>query len=263
MHVLGHSFSQKRKHCKRPRDLNIRKVSFSGSSHSACSLSSSDSTASACTAIIRPQHASHAPPRLHERPFKTGGSHRPHLGGFYDDGADADEAVVSSDCDSDSYDDDDENLPHFQMEMPPHAGPADHTAHDRYEPTDYFAIQLAQRPPMPRSRWSESTIQSVQSVDAIPTPGSTFSTAASESEYGGEDHGPPVVVEMPPNFSYKRAVSAPGPTAMSPLEMAPGRRPPLRTMDSIDEFVKRGGWKRRGVVFNPEDGEDANDDLSL
>merc|ERR1712000_292578 len=58
MHVLGHSFSQKRKDSKRPRDLHIRKISFSGSTLSGCSLSSSDSTASAVTAIIpRSQHS--------------------------------------------------------------------------------------------------------------------------------------------------------------------------------------------------------------
>lgn len=258
MHVLGHSFSQKRKGSKRPRDLHIRKVSFSGSSLSGCSLSSDSttSTASACTAILRPQYAEHAPLRLHERAFKDC-SPRSHLepsASFYDDGA-----AVGSDYDSDPYEEeDDEHLPHFDMEMPPHADQPESTDYDCHEPTDYFAFQLATRPPMPRSRWSESTIQSVQSVDAIPTPGSTISTAASESEHG-EDHGPPVVVEIPPNFSYNRAMSAPGPTSMAPLTS--GRRPPLKTMDSISEFVKRGGWKRRGVVFNQEDC-DANE-LSL
>lgn len=275
MHVLGHSFSQKCRRSKRPRDLHIRKVSFSGSSLSGCSLSSSDSTASTVTAIITPtQHTAGSvsipPPRLHERAFKV--SHSPRWpqfttrgnpGGTFYHGYDDDnteEAVEEEDEDEDSGDDDDENLPPFEMQMPPHASRDDeHTGHDRHEPTDYFAFALARRPPMPRSRWSESTIQSVQSIDALPTPGSTISTAASEQ---GDDQGPPVKVEMPPNmnFSYKRAVSTPGATVNNPSATVSGyRRPPMKTMDSIDEFVKRGGWKRRGVVFRQDEVEAGQD----
>jgi hypothetical protein len=260
MHLLGHSFSQRSKRSKRPRDLHIRKVSFSGSSLSGCSLSSSGSTASACTAIIPPQYsAEHPPARLHERPYKAGQTQPPRFAPtFYDDDIDADDdydyygnyqAAVDEE-DLDSSDEDDENIPHFEMEMPPHSSPADHdTGHDRSEgSSDYFLHVLAQRPPMPRSRWSESTIQSVQTMDAVPTPGSVISTAATETAL---DQGPPVVVEMPPNFSYKRAVSTP---AATPKPAAPAsRRPPMKTMDSIDEFVKRGGWKRRGIVFHQQE----------
>ncbi|KFH47475.1 hypothetical protein ACRE_016120 [Hapsidospora chrysogenum ATCC 11550] len=282
MNVLGHSFSQKcRRSKRRPRDLHIRKVSFSGSSLSGCSLSSSDSTASAMTAIITPtQHTtvsgsgSIPPPRLHERAFKVSHSpQRPQFttrssnpgGTFYHDDDDDTEEAVEEDSEEDSGDEDDENLPRFEMQMPPHASRGDeHGGHDRHEPTDYFAFALARRPPMPRSRWSESTIQSVQSIDALPTPGSTISTAASEQD---ENQGPPVKVEMPPNmnFSYKRAVSTPGATVSNPSATVSGyRRPPMKTMDSIDEFVKRGGWKRRGVVFREDEVETGLDaDLCL
>jgi hypothetical protein len=228
------------------------------------------------TAIITPtQHTAGSssgsipPRRLHERAFKV--SHSPQrpqfttrsskLGGtFYHDDDDDDDAEEAVEEDEEySGDEDDENLPRFEMQMPPHASRDDeHTGHDRHEPRDYFAFALARRPTMPRSRWSESTIQSVQSIDALPTPGSTISTAASEQ---GEDHSPPVKVEMPPNmnFSYKRVVSTPGAT-VSPSASGSGyRRPPMKTMDSIDEFVKRGGWKRRGVVFRQDEVEAGQD----
>lgn len=266
MHVLGHSFSQRCKRSKRPRDLHIRKVSFSGSSLSGCSLSSSDSTASARTAIIPPQYAEHAPARLHERAYKAGQKQPPRLAPaypstFYDDDIDADDDDYGyfgdATLEEDSSDEDDENLPHFEMEMPPHASSMDHdTGHDRYEDSgDYFFMTLAKRPAMPRSRWSESTIQSVQTIDALPTPGSVISTAITETAF---DQGPPVVIEMPPNFSYKRAVSTPAATS-KPVSTA-SRRPPMKTMDSIDEFVKRGGWKRKGIVFQQEE-VDPNSDM--
>lgn len=238
MHVLGHSFCEKRKHTKRPRDLHIRKVSFSGSSLSGCSLSSSDSTLSAVT-VIQPQHADYAPRRLHERALLASPSRRRQPQSFFDD---ADSLAVGSD-EEDEDEGDDVDLDQFVMEMPPQTPEDDHSGHDRLqEPTDYFHFHLSKRPSLPRSRWSESTIQSVQTIEAMPTPGASFSTVATESH---EDQGPPVVVEMPPNFSYKRAVSTPAATNM--------QRPPMKRLDSIDEFVKRGGWKRRGIVFHQEE----------
>jgi hypothetical protein len=239
MHVLGHSFCEKRKHTKRPRDLHIRKVSFSGSSLSGCSLSSSDSTASAVTAIIQPQHADHAPRRLHERALLASPSRRDHPRSFFDD---ADSVVVDSEDEDDG--DDDVDMDQFVMEMPPQTPEENHTGHDRQqEPmVDYFHFHLTKRPSLPRSRWSESTIQSVQTIESMPTPGASFSTATTDAQ---EEQGPPVKVEMPPNFSYKRAVSTPAATN--------AQRPPMKRLDSIEEFVKRGGWKRRGIVFNQEE----------
>lgn len=240
MHVLGHSFCEKRKNTTRPRDLHIRKVSFSGSSVSGCSLSSSDSTASAVTAILQPQHADYAPRRLHERAILASPSKRDQPGSFFDD---SDSIAVDSDGE-DEGGDDDVDMDQFVMEMPPHTPEDDHSSHDRQqEPSmDYFHFHLTKRPALPRSRWSESTISSIQTIEAMPTPGASFSTIATETQ---EDQGPPVLVELPPNFSYKRAVSTPAATK--------SQRPPMKHLDSIEEFIKRGGWKRRGIVFQQEE----------
>merc|ERR1712000_462406 len=223
MHVLGHSFSQKRKDSKRPRDLHIRKISFSGSTLSGCSLSSSDSTASAVTAIIpRSQHSGNvyqtAPPRLHERPFKqTLSPQQPTY----------DVAVEEGDDDVDPN--------QFVMEMPPHASPAEDACSTDATPdaaTDYFFFrQQTQRPAM-QSRWSESTIQTVRTMEDLSTP------AAEE-----EDDENRMSVMDTPIFSYKRAVSTP----------AAIQRPTMKKLNSVEDFVKRGGWKRRGIVFRQEE----------
>merc|ERR1712000_96257 len=221
MHVLGHSFSQKRKDSKRPRDLHIRKISFSGSTLSGCSLSSSDSTASAVTAIIpRSQHSGNvyqtAPPWLHERPFKqTLSPQQP----TYD--------VAVEDSDADSFDDteeegdDDVDLNQFVMEMPPHASPAEDACSTDATPdaaTDYFFFrQQAQRPAM-QSRWSESTIQTVRTMEDLSTP------AAEE-----EDDENRMSVMDTPIFSYKRAVSTP----------AAIQRPTMKKLNSV-EALSRG-----------------------
>lgn len=229
MHFPGHSFAQKRKSTKRPRDLHIRKVSFSGSSLSGSSLSSSCSTASACTAIpynsvtspYRRESTQESPisppPRLHERPFKE---RKPPATFYFGD---------------DEVDEDDDEDKHvvevegtqFHMELPPHTSPMDHHAQ---EPTDYFWGYVKSRPAMPRSRWSESTIQSVEQHDSRP-----------DSMH--DDYAVETVVVEPPNFSYKRNTV----TAEST------RRPPMRAMDSVEELVKKGGWKRRGVVFDQQE----------
>lgn len=274
MHLLGHSFSQKRGGCKRPRDLHIRKVSFSGSSASGCSLSSSDSTLSACTAFTPPQHADHAPPRLHDRPLKAKKPCRIYLDSmtfddtmeFYDDDIDADDdddvySVAISDGEE-SEGDDGLSIRHFDMEMPPNPQETHHHHHhngqedqqEEEEEVDYFALQLSRRPPMPRSRWSESTIQSVQSLSHVPTtPGSSVSTAATEQDLEDLEDLSPVVTETPLSFSHgKRAISTPNPATPDMPGVRSGR-PPLRTMDSVEDFVKRGGWKRRGIVFQQAD----------
>lgn len=239
MHVLGHSFCEKRKSTKRPRDLHIRKVSFSGSSLSGCSLSSSDSTASAVTAILQPQHADHAPRRLHERAMISSPSRRDQPRSFFDD---ADSIAVGSDDEDEEDGDDDVDMDQFVMEMPPHTPEADHSGDSQQEPMmDYFHFHLTKRPSLPRSRWSESTISSIQTIEAMPTPGASFSTIATEQE----DERTSMLMEMPPNFSYKRAVSTPAATN--------NKRPPMKHLDSIEEFVKRGGWKRRGIVFQQEE----------
>ncbi|KAH7316734.1 hypothetical protein B0I35DRAFT_433872 [Stachybotrys elegans] len=239
MHVLGGGFSQRRKSSKRPRDLHIRKVSFSGSSLS--SLASNDSSASSRTfgghshadsAIaldplqLHPTFSA-APPRLSERPYiknRPAASPRwEEAVSYFDDDSTDDE---SYDDESELADDDDQSQEHHHHHqqggdmLPPHASPADHAQLDTQQPQDYFLQQLAKRPPMPRSRWSESTVHSIESLAST----STLAT--------------PVPVAGIPNFSYKRA--------------AVTRRPTLKT-DPADDFMKRGGWKRRGIVFQNDE----------
>lgn len=248
MHVLGASFSQRRKSSKRPRDLDIRKVSLSGSSlASACSFSSTASTTSTGTfgqrstdsaVAFDPLHLHPtygvAPPRLSERPYasKYRSSRSPRweeaVSYFDDDSSDDEE-------EEDSYDDtDDDTLTEEDMSdggvvigedkerfMPPHASPLDHAELDGSPPQDYFLRQLAKRPPMPRSQWSESTVH-------------TVGTLESESSVAT-----PVQLVGIPNFSYKRVTVH--------------RRPPVKMADSPDNFVKRGGWKRRGIVFHQDE----------
>lgn len=242
MHVLGsigHGFSQRRK--TTPRDLHIRKVSLSGcslASGDSFSSSSSTSTARAPNSALTTPSASSGfdplslhptfqpPPRLHDRPLiSPERTHYTPSSSFFPDDS----------SDDDSFDDrhssaDDEEYTvcraqelHFshpkEMVLPPHASPMDHSTDNRSEPQDYFMVRLAERPNMPRSRWSESTIQTLDQDDFDETPGTD------------ED----IPLEMP-NFSRKR-------------NAAPSR-PPLRSLDSLDDFIKKGGWKRRGVVFN-------------
>lgn len=305
MHVLGHSFSQKRK-CTRPRDLHIRKVSFSGSSVSDGSLSSSTSTSSAYTALPTPVHTEQqqqlaspplivspgqtmAPLRLHERAFKS--SKCPQTGRttttFYDDTAVSDDDDHSQHYSYYSYYDVDRldggvdakgsylevEGTQFHMELPPHVEHAEMdtplTGDDRnlVEPADYFYLaeqhaDSAKRTPAPRSRWSESTIQTLNEDDmtpstAMPTPmcddDDDASSSGSRSSFDDDDsededddelleelEARQVRLEVLPNFShkYQRTVSAPE-----------ARRPPMLT-DSVEDFIKRGGWKRRGIVFD-------------
>jgi hypothetical protein len=94
--------------------------------------------------------------------------------------------------------------------------PMNHTGHERDEATDYFTLQMAQqRPPIHRSHWSESTIRT---IDTTPIP--------QEREIRQTTYQ---------NFSHKRNTVP--------------KRPPAKAADSIDNFIKRGGWKRRGIVF--------------
>jgi hypothetical protein len=248
MHVFGHSFSQKRKCTKRPRDLHIRKVSFSGSSISGSSLDSS-STASACTAIPPSQYRDstttsphNPPPRLYERPFIAipDRRHTAQPATFYD-------SDVIDDVDDDM---DDELLgdvteideDQFHLELPPHTSSTDAGEDDD---DDYFYMGVTQRPQINRSRWSESTIQSTIASDmsrrtSVASIASSFHSTVDESE------GPPVLIELPPNFSNlqgPRAHSVPGAT----------KRPGMVHMDDVEAFIKKGGWKRRGIVFHGEE----------
>ncbi|KAF5658188.1 hypothetical protein FHETE_10016 [Fusarium heterosporum] len=252
MHVL-HGFGQRRK-TSRPRDLHIRKVSFSGSSlSSGCSLSSSSSstisavsTPSARTPLTsRPEvdplashPAFHAPPRLYERPFIHMDKSEPVFYG-------ADDAVVDEE---DYVEQDVAAQQPTEMALPPHVSPADVADEEGNQPRDYFFATLATRPPMPKSRWSESTIQSIQ----------TFDDDEDDSEVTQSDdedvNDAASVLEM---RRASRHASALKPVSINTTHAArPGlapKRPPMRSLDSVDNFIRRGGWKRRGIVFHKED----------
>ena len=262
MHVLGRGFSQRRKSSiKRPRDLHIRKVSFSGCSlSSGCSFSSTSSSSTSSTArthIADGHRGSHPsgvdplslhptfqpPPRLYERPFIADSQHYEQpVSTFYDSEDEEEDDVIEE---KDVIDEQP-----FEMELPPHASPSDHTGHERQEPTDYFMSALTKRPPLPRSHWSESTIQTIDSI--TPNPPSV----ATPLDDNDDDIS---VLEMPSlsrrssnftfNFSLKRNTVP--------------KRPPMKPMDSVENFIKRGGWKRRGIVFKQDDVEDKSDRSSF
>lgn len=95
---------------------------------------------------------------------------------------------------------------------------------------------------MPCSRWSDSTIQTLDFVDDI-APDETLLDEDEDEEQEEEDEKEEqpkkeeLCMDAPmPNFSRKR-ITAPS-------------RPPLRSLDSLDDFMKKSGWKRRGVIFD-------------
>jgi hypothetical protein len=83
-------------------------------------------------------------------------------------------------------------------------------------------LQQQRRPQMPRSHWSDST---VQTLDDQLTPQIVPDREIRPSRWQ--------------NFSYKRNTVP--------------KRPQMKTMDSFENFIKRGGWKRRGIVFEQDD----------
>ncbi|KAL4723448.1 hypothetical protein ACLX1H_009945 [Fusarium chlamydosporum] len=248
MHVL-HGFGQRRK-SSRPRDLHIRKVSFSGSSlSSGCSLSSSSSStisalstpAARTPTASRPEidplashPAFHAPPRLYERPFKRIDETEPVFYG-------SEEAVVDEE---DLVEQDVAAQQPTEMALPPHVSPMDVADEQGNQPKDYFFTTLSTRPPMPKSRWSESTIQSVQTFDDDDEEDDSEVTQSEDSE---DENDNVSVLEM---RRISRHASTLKPAARPGL--AP-KRPPMRSLDSVDNFMRRGGWKRRGIVFHKED----------
>ncbi|QPC79744.1 hypothetical protein HYE68_010496 [Fusarium pseudograminearum] len=262
MHVL-HGFGQRRK-SSRPRDLHIRKVSFSGSSlSSGCSLSSSSSStisalstpAARTPTASRPEMdplashpAFHAPPRLYERPFKRMDNHEPVFYG-------TEEAVIDEE---EFVEQDIAAQQPTEMALPPHASPMDAADEQSNEPKDYFFTTLSARPPVPKSRWSESTIQSIQTFDDEEEDDSEV-TQSEDSEDEGDNVS---VLEM---RRLSRHASALKPASINATYTArPGlapKRPPMRSLDSVDNFIRRGGWKRRGIVFHKEDLENARSEL--
>ncbi|KAK1963177.1 hypothetical protein LY78DRAFT_210215 [Colletotrichum sublineola] len=112
------------------------------------------------------------------------------------------------------------------------------------EGDDYFLFKVQQhiaatRPQLPRSHWSESTIN-------------TMASTAEEDDDDSSENGSIVNDERPvresqwQNFSHKR---------LSPPN---ARRPQMKSLDSVEDFIKRGGWKRKGIVFQQEGSRSSN-----
>jgi hypothetical protein len=119
------------------------------------------------------------------------------------------------------------------------------------EVADYFLVQ--RRPALPRSHWSASTIQTA-TTDLTPTPQpqvehrefrETRSMEAERTERTTERESVEERQLRPlthyPNFSVKRST-------------VPPKRPALKAVDDVENFMKRGGWKRRGIVFQQDSG---------
>ncbi|KAL6866757.1 hypothetical protein J3F83DRAFT_741031 [Trichoderma novae-zelandiae] len=249
MHLFG-GLGQRRG--SKPRDLHIRKVSFSGcslastSDRSFSSDSSTTSTIRGLTPRLAPNSgtsatfdgfsihsASQPPKRLHDRPFILTNQHHYDSAPSFYDSEDAD----SSDLEASErdFDGEDEDQTQFVMELP-HASPVNDRDYEGDEPRDYFFMHINNRPSLPRSRWSESTIASVESLDDL-TPITSMSEPASSSAKA--------------DAQQAEAAGASTPHCVTSNNVP--KRPTFRTVDSFEDYVKRGGWKRRGVVFHRDD----------
>ncbi|KKP03705.1 hypothetical protein THAR02_04157 [Trichoderma harzianum] len=237
----------------KPRELHIRKVSFSGCSLASTSdrSFSSDSSTSTIRAITPSlatsvgtassfdgfsiHSASQPPKRLHDRPYiMTNQQHYESAPAFYDS-----EDAESSDMEASErdFDGEDEDLPQFTMELP-HASPVNHHDYESGdEPRDYFFQYINKRPSLPRSRWSESTIESVDSLDDM-TPVTSMSEPVSSNTMVDAEEA--------------EAAGESTPSTITSITTAP-KRPTFKTVDSFEDYVKRGGWKRRGIVFNRDE----------
>ncbi|KAL7925773.1 hypothetical protein ACQKWADRAFT_200256 [Trichoderma austrokoningii] len=247
-------FSLGQRRGSKPRDLHIRKISFSGCSLSGASDQSFSSDSSSSTIRAHSPrlaistgtassfdglsiHSSYPPKRLHDRPFILS-DRQPFESAptFYDS-----EDAESSDLEASErdFDGEDEDQTQFTMELP-HASPVsshDYDASD--EPRDYFFTHITSRPrPANQSRWSDSTIAStIASLDDL-TPVSSMSEPASAAIADAEE-----------------ADAAGASTTASSISIAAPvpKRPTYKPVDSFEDYVRRGGWKRRGIVFNRED----------
>lgn len=113
-------------------------------------------------------------------------------------------------------------------------------------------LELPARPTFERSRWSESTISSMSySSEGEQDEDEDEDDVSEEEDEDQTPTGEPVIQfqfderEVAPswqNFSLKRNTVA-----------VPRRRPAAGTGNALDDYVKRGGWKRRGIVFQNSD----------
>ncbi|PHH84345.1 hypothetical protein CDD83_2081 [Cordyceps sp. RAO-2017] len=262
MHVLGRGFSQRRKTPK-PRDLHIRKVSFSG-----CSLSSGSSFSSSPSTSVASSSSSLSPPSTASTARAPSSSRSP-AAGFVDPLAShptftppprlCDRPLLTS--------------PERQRFDEPTTFFLEEDETPVFDDDDTPAAAPAKRPALPRSRWSDSTVATVESImshadsdmddaeehdEASTTWDDSDSASATDSDSDSDDgdddidwhyylQQPPDGHQSMPNFSYKRETVA--------------KRPPIKTLDSLEDFIKRGGWKRRGIVFHNGDTDDGNSDV--
>ncbi|KAK2024296.1 hypothetical protein LX32DRAFT_643766 [Colletotrichum zoysiae] len=259
------------KHGRHPEALHTRKPSLSNSVSSNDSSSTRSSTRS--TGTVRrsrvldfdplSQHPTfHPPPRLFERPFIRN-SHSSQsiedevISSYFSsqEAAAAEQAkaaaVPSMPAPAPAPRVEPSRTP-IQVQQPRQQQQQDRSRELAAEGDDYFLFKVQQhiaatRPQLPRSHWSESTIN-------------TMASAADEEEEDGEaedddsssEDGSIVGQERPvrecrwQNFSHKR------PSAPS------ARRPQMKSLDSVEDFIKRGGWKRKGIVFQQEGSRSSN-----
>ncbi|KAF4842396.1 hypothetical protein CGCSCA4_v008670 [Colletotrichum siamense] len=107
------------------------------------------------------------------------------------------------------------------------------------EGDDYFLFKVQQhiaatRPQLPRSHWSESTVQTLD----MSSPDEEDDDVDADGDGSIVDEERPVRESRWQNFSHKRN--------------SPPKRPQMKSLDSVEDFLKRGGWKRRGIVFDGE-----------
>ncbi|KAM0326199.1 hypothetical protein ACHAQA_006796 [Verticillium albo-atrum] len=126
--------------------------------------------------------------------------------------------------------------------------------HQERQQQAVMAGAAASRPSPPaRSRWSESTMAS---IDIVESPmRSVFEETDDEEDEEDEDDDDVSVSDfelvVPAEREVRQAKSWQN-FSHKPTAMSSPRRPPIQTMDSVENFIKRGGWKRRGIVFQEE-----------
>ncbi|KAJ0295887.1 hypothetical protein COL5a_010961 [Colletotrichum fioriniae] len=243
------------KGARHPEALHTRKPSLTNSVSSSDS-SSTQSTRSTATMrhtrvldfdplSLHPTF--HAPPRLYERPFiHNSQSIEDEVINSYFSSQEAAAAAENKAKASFAA-----AIP--DMPVPPVDSPRtpiqqqERSREHAAEGDDYFLFKVQQhiastRPQLPRSHWSESTINTLASQHDDDDEDDQDS-----SEDGSfVDEERPVRESQWRNFSIKRS---------SPSTV---RRPAMKSLDSVEDFIKRGGWKRRGIVFGQESARTSN-----
>ncbi|KAK0749300.1 hypothetical protein B0T18DRAFT_436877 [Schizothecium vesticola] len=118
---------------------------------------------------------------------------------------------------------------------------------------------LAPAPRLHQQRSLHSFQQHLQQTKTVPVPAAPRPTLSS---HGHSRSAPPALVIYDGfDFGFGKGERGSAPSTPSTISGSSGpstpamRRPgPPGGMDGPDFFIKRGGWKRRGIVFTPEVG---------